>query len=48
MANAPLTSVLRHIRNLAAAENCKNLTDGQLLDSFSSHRRLICERQLNH
>src|SRR5262249_18904364 len=37
MANAPLTSVLRHIRNLAAAENCKNLTDGQLLDSFSSH-----------
>jgi RNA polymerase sigma factor (sigma-70 family) len=37
MANAPLTSVLRHIRKLAAAENSKDLTDGQLLDSFSSH-----------
>jgi RNA polymerase sigma factor (sigma-70 family) len=37
MANAALTTVLRHIRKLAAVENCKDLTDEQLLDHFSSH-----------
>jgi RNA polymerase sigma factor (sigma-70 family) len=38
MAHAQLTAVLRHIHRLAAAENYKDLTDGQLLDCFVSQR----------